>query len=203
MRWCLHVSLIVFAFALAGCVFVTPPELSRTPRAPEAPRSSETPPTAATPECVIKVPQADGSMKCVPTTTPMVLSTRVCVIEECPCVSPIFVEAWIDQNGNGIRDREDEPLQGVRFRLQWLEDFDTCSTPYTASQYLITDATGHDFYSLYGCACGTEELEVETPVGYKLVAHRGECLFDAPASYGKHSMSGQSCLRYGFTPIAP
>lgn len=203
MRWCLHVSLIVFIFALTACIPATPSTTS------EVPNSSVTPGTpAATPECLIEKPRADGSWECVLRATPGASPTASCIVDGerivaiCKCVSPIFVEAWTDRNGNGNRDPEDVPLQGVRFRLQWLEDNEQpCKTPYWASLYLTTDATGHVLYELYGCGCGTEKIEPEIPTGHRLTSPGvGGCLFDAPASYGNAT---KFCRSYGFTPIAP
>jgi hypothetical protein len=151
---------------------------------------------------------------CVPTAhpktseTPTPPPTAGCILKEqmvCPCSAPIFVEAWSDSDGNGKRDPQDKPLPGVHFHLTWIEPGqDNCSTPYTESRTLTSDATGHDYYEVGGCGCGTERVEPETPAGYKLTTSTsGECLFDAPESYGNHSMNNLHCFQYGFTPDTP
>lgn len=179
------ILLVVLALALAGCI----------------------PPT--TPEGLIETGQAGGSTELDPTATPRLIEREAsCEVVKCPCTDPILVEAWIDRNENGIRDPEDEPFQGVRFQLRWLEQTDSCSTPHWTSQYLVTDATGHDFFALSDCGCGTEEIEPETPIGHKLTTPNViGCLFDAPSSYGNYTMNtlmtAEYCRSYGFTPISP
>jgi hypothetical protein len=122
----------------------------------------------------------------------------------CKCMTKVFVEAWTDRDGNGSRDPEDEPLQGARFGLQWLDDPGMCMTPHMATTYMTTDATGHDLYQYGGCGCGTEKIEPETPAGYALTTSTaGECLFDAPATYLGSVPDTRYCRRYGFTPVAP
>jgi hypothetical protein len=142
-----------------------------------APKASETQPT----------PQRTPTLEVLIVVTQMV----------CPCEAHLFVEAWTDRNGNGNRDSEDAPLPGVRFRLTWYDEGPQSLT-------LTTDTTGHDFYALYGCGCGSEKVEPETPVGYKLTTTSfGECLFAAPESYGNYRMNTSYCLKYGFSPTAP
>jgi hypothetical protein len=127
-----------------------------------------------------------------------------CIRVVCKCASPIFVEAWIDRNGNGNCDPEDGPLQRVRSRLEWDEEKDDCRGYYTASHTLTTDKTGHDFYRLGGCGCLSQRINPETPAGYRLTTSTtGECLFSHPKNYGNYSMENLSCERYGFTPTSP
>ena len=138
-------------------------------------------------------------LKASKTPTPTVDCTETWV---CKCIAPINVEAWIDVNGNGERDPEDEPLKGVRFKLVWLESYGSpCLTPFKLSKYLTTDKTGHDYYELSGCGCGTETIEPETPEDYTLTTYEiGECRFEGSSA---SAMGWKRCQSYGFTPTIP
>ena len=153
MRRLMLSTLVLLALSLAACRPTTSPTIVKT-------GVSVTPggPTA-TPECLVWVPQRGGTMKCALTATPGPSRTPRPVpcgqIVVCKCVSPILVEAWVDRNANGNRDPEDTPLQGVRFRLQWIEEGKTCDTPIRIKLSLLPHGRGVDScsvpYAAYSC----------------------------------------------------
>jgi hypothetical protein len=129
------------------------------------------------------------------TVSPSTMARPVVTKEIGKCEIPMLVETWVDGNGNGSRDADDQPLSGVRIRLRWGSEPGSGSTVY-----LTADDTGHDFYSWYG-DCGTEKLEPQWPEGYLLTTEAdGPCLFSAPRAYGDYVVKRLPCFRYGFSP---
>jgi hypothetical protein len=83
-------------------------------------------------------------------------------------------ETWLDWNGNGIRDPEDGPLEGVVFHLKWYYYFDGSGIMVDT---LTSNSLGHAWGQAHGCGCGGALKEVEAPPGYSLTT-------DDPTSFG-------------------
>jgi hypothetical protein len=155
MRKCLCLVLVSVVLALTACTLAVPPKSPETPETSEAPK---TPTLLATPE-------------------------RVYAVEKCVHITLIMVEAWLDRDGNGSRDAEDEPLQGVRFRWESVN---------LGPHYLTTDGAGHGTLKLSGCCGG--QLVPETPANYRLTKAEAEC---------KSEPKSGTCSSYGFAPTTP
>jgi hypothetical protein len=153
MRKCLCLVLVSVVLALTACTLAMP---SKSLETPETPETLRTPATLASPE-------------------------RVYEVEKCVHITLIMVEAWIDRDGNGSRDAEDEPLQGVQFRWE---------SKNLGAHYMTTDGAGHGTLKLSGCCGG--QLIPETPANYRLTRAEAEC-----ESYQKPPCS------YGFAPTTP
>ena len=97
---------------------------------------------------------ASGGACAQPTPTPHPEITMECLIE---------VDAWIDWNGNGKRDPEDGPLEGVAFRMEWSQDGDGNRQVSTWT----SDAPGHYETWLTGCWCFNFVIWAEAPPGYR------------------------------------
>lgn len=127
------------------------------------------------------------------------------VIERTICLTAVLIneESWIDWNGDGNRDPEDEPLQNVRFRVEW-EKQGQSTGPTLKTFALTSDATGHAFLTVKGpCAEDRVESEPDTPQGYTLTSREfGRCKFEYPAGTPNPG-KGVPCDSYGFTPTTP
>jgi len=75
----------------------------------------------------------------------------------------IEVDTWIDWNGNGRRDPEDGPLEGVAFRMEWSKYGDGNEQVATWT----SGSGGHYETWLSSCGCLNIVIRAEPPPGYK------------------------------------
>jgi len=88
--------------------------------------------------------------------------------ERIPMICLIEVDAWIDWSGNGRRDPEDGPLEGVAFRMEWSEHgWSIDGDGNNQVRTWTSDATGHYETSLAGFGCLNFVIRAEAPPGYK------------------------------------
>lgn len=115
---------------------------------------------------------ASGGACAQPTPTPHPEITMECLIE---------VDAWIDWNGNGRRDPEDGPLEGVAFRMEWWEY--GWSNPGDGNSQVRTwtsGPSGHYETSLTSFACFNFMIRAEAPPGYRRTTQGGHDFGFAP-----------------------
>ena len=88
-------------------------------------------------------------------------------------------EAWIDQNEDGVRNSDELPLAGVKFRVE-------------SSGPMIGAKDGSvDFYIfLPGCPEVDLEVYVDTPAGYRLTTEPRV-----------HASEEGEVVRFGFAPV--
>ena len=100
---------------------------------------------------------ASGGACAQPTPTPQ--PTNLYPLLECL----IEVDAWIDWNGNGRRDPEDGPLDGVAFRMEWSK----CDDGSYQVRTWTSDASRHYVTYLPSCECLNYVIRAEAPPGYR------------------------------------
>jgi hypothetical protein len=86
----------------------------------------------------------------------------------CPGTVRWRVEAWVDWNGNGTRDPEDGPLEGVAFRMEWYYYGDGSGERIKT---WTSDASGYAEADAEGCGGPYAKIHAEAPPGYTLTTH--------------------------------
>jgi streptogramin lyase len=106
------------------------------------------------------------------------------------CAWYASVEAWVDENANGIWDEGEPPLEGVEFHV------DDVLNGYTNMGNAISDWKGIARISLWlpGCPKARFEVYAEPPTGYRLTT-------DARLPAEGEGYGGSGPFRFGFAPL--
>jgi hypothetical protein len=81
---------------------------------------------------------------------PIASPTPETMVEVCKCLAILNMEAWIDENENGAWDLEEKPLEGVRFRAEWVGWYKN-NIGQKSQASALSDATGHAEITVTGC----------------------------------------------------
>jgi hypothetical protein len=115
----------------------------------------------------------------------------------CPCISLVYVETWLDRNGNATREPNEPPLPGASLEvlcpsplhgeiggglaLGYPDDGEgmgmstslKCTREnWSDCRQWVTDERGYAAAQASGCSCDFLEVRVETPSGYELTSHQ-------------------------------
>jgi hypothetical protein len=81
---------------------------------------------------------------------PIASPTPETMVKVCKCLAILNMEAWIDENENGAWDLEEKPLEGVRFRAEWVGWYKN-NIGQKSQASALSDATGHAEITVTGC----------------------------------------------------